>query len=226
MFGKKINFLVKLISSFVLFGLLCLSIQGQENIQFSQGKVEEGMSNSMSVPLMNYKGRGIDLPITLNYSSNVWRIDNLNTIYNSEYIARQTITQAIYSEYATSGWRNSLDLPKIEFPKSTDTYYSSGGAYCYICGSGAPYRIDRVFVHLPDGSIHELRKSDTAHTGAIEMSGTFYAVDGSRLRYDGTDEDTGTLYLPDGTRYILDAGSAQLIDRNGNTLNYNGTTRQ
>ena len=39
--------------------------------------------------------------------------------------------------------------------------------------------------------------------GVIDMVGTFYAVDGSRMRYDSTGQNTGTLYLPDGTRYIL-----------------------
>ena len=119
-FYKRINHLVKFAVIFMLFGLFCLSGKAQENVQFSQGKVEDGMSNSISIPLMSYKGRGIDLPITLNYSSNVWRIDNINTI---NY---QTMTQAIYSEYATSGWKTSLDLPIIEWPKSTDIYYSTG----------------------------------------------------------------------------------------------------
>src|SRR5207253_6808746 len=54
----------------------------------------------------------------------------------------------------------------------------------------------------------------------------FYAVDGSRLRYDSTSATTGTLYLPDGTRYVLNGSTAQYIDRNGNTLNYDVPTRQ
>ena len=57
------------------------------------------------------------------------------------------------------------------------------------------------------------------------MTGVFYAVDGSRMRYD---TNTATLYLPDGTRYILGGSFAQFIDRNGNTQNfsYNSSTGQ
>lgn len=73
---------------------------------------------------------------------------------------------------------------------------------------------------------HELRETDTPHnTGGIDTAAIFYAVDGSRLRYDSTDVDSGTLYLPDGTRYVLDAGSGTLIDRHGNTLTYSASTR-
>jgi RHS repeat-associated protein len=226
MFGRKIENLTKVVFvGSMLFGVFFLNVRAQENIQFSQGKVEEGMNNSINIPLMSYKGRGISLPIALSYSSNVWRIDHINTVVN---YGQQSMTQTIYSEYATSGWKTSLDIPVIEFPKYTDAYWSTGGAYCPVCnGSGNAYRVSKLTVHMPDGSTHELRESDTpSNSGSVDVSGTFYAVDGSRLRYDSTDADTGTLYVPDGTRYVLDAGSAQWIDRHGNTLTYSGTNRQ
>ena len=139
------------------------------------------------------------------------------------------MTQAIYSEYSTAGWKSSLDLPKIEFPKLTDTYYYSGGEYCYACGSDfRKFRVAKVTVHLPDGSAHELRKTDIPYqdSGYVDMSGNFYAVDSSRLRYESTGADTGTLYLPDGTRYVLGHPFSYIIDRNGNTETYNETSRQ
>jgi RHS repeat-associated protein len=208
-----------------LLMIVCLFIatQGQENIQFSQGKMDEQFGNALSIPLMNYKGRGIDLPVTLHYSSSLWRLDNLNTIDVGVY---QTITQAVYSEHSISGWKTSLDLPEIEWPKDDDIY-NSAGRPCGppVCFSGQ-LRIRRVTIHMPDGSTHELREDDNAYSGPIDQIGTFYAVDGSRLRYDSVDADTGTLYMPDGTRYVLDAGSGQIIDRNGNAVTYNAGTRQ
>src|SRR5207244_8699136 len=54
----------------------------------------------------------------------------------------------------------------------------------------------------------------------------FYPVDDSRLRYESTSQTTGILYMPDGSRYVLNSSTAQFIDRNGNTLNYNATTQQ
>jgi hypothetical protein len=84
MFGGKIKHLTILIGSFacIFFGL---NVRAQENIQFSQGKVEEGMNTSFGIPLMSYKERGIHLPVSINYSSNVWRIDNTNTVYNNQF---------------------------------------------------------------------------------------------------------------------------------------------
>lgn len=56
------------------------------------------------------------------------------------------------------------------------------------------------------------------------FAGVYVAVDGSRLKYD---TDTQTIYLPDGVRYWLTAPTGvQYIDRNGNTLTYNSTTKQ
>lgn len=206
-----------------LFMLLtCMTVRAQENIQFSQGMVDEGLSNTFSIPLMNYKGRGSDLPIVLNYSSNVWRIDNIITVENQQFKAYQTMTQAIYAEHSTAGWKSSLDLPKVEWPKTSDKYWSTGA----VCNSGCDRRIAKVTIHMPDGSSHELRESDTPHTGLVDKVGIFYAVDGSRLRYDSTGSTTGTLYTPDGTRYVLNGASGDVIDANGNTRSYNGTTRQ
>lgn len=199
---------------------------GDPNVQFTQGDVNESASLSVGVPLRIYKGRGLDLPISLSYSSNLWRIEQLNKINNGTTL--QSVTQAIYAEHTIAGWSSTLDLPKIEFPKQTDTYDFKARAYPSSTFNGCfGYRIARLFVHMPDGSTHELRKTDLPYySNTIDMIGTFYAVDGSRLRYDSTGVDTGTLYLPDGTRYILGHPTSYLIDRNGNTQAFNETTRQ
>ena len=138
----------------------------------------------------------------------------------------RAVTEAIYAEHSTAGWTTSLDLPKVQWPGANDFYAYSGKPN--FSGSIHSYRIARVYIHMPDGSTHELRKSDQPYqsSGWIDMTGTFYAVDSSRMRYDSTGETTGTLYLSDGSRYVLSGSSGQYIDRNGNTLNFNGATRQ
>lgn len=218
----------------LLFCVLFAANAFAQNVQFTQGTVGSGLDNTIQIPLEAYPGRGgTSLPVTLYYSSRVWRLDNLTTLnYGSSY---QSIAQAIYSQYATAGWKTSLDLPIVEWPKTTDTYYYSGGAECIPCGGFGGYRIRRVYLHMPDGSQHELRQDDVARHEAIQKVGTFYAVDGSRIRFDSTGEDaagnvTGTIYLADGSFYKLnpstDTYRAQFIDRNGNTLNYDASTRQ
>src|SRR5205085_2249296 len=128
------------------------------------------------------------------------------TANNTTYF--QSVAEAIYAEHSISGWKTSLDIPEIEWPKPDDTYYYTGKPFCSACGSGlAQFRVKRMYVHMPDGSTHELRAGDQPFQGAsIQKTGTFYAVDGSRLRYDGSgvdssDNSIGTLYLSDGTRY-------------------------
>jgi len=208
-----------------------------QNIQYTQGQVSSGLDHTLKIPIQAYSGRGVaSLPVTLSYSSKVWRIGFLNGIhaYQGQYLVRRPVTEAIYAEHSKAGWTSSLDIPKVEWPKISDIYSYTGKA----CQGGfggcsfyppAPYfRVRRMYIHMPDGSTHELRENDTPYqdNGVIDMSGTFYAVDGSRMRYDSTDVDTGTLYLADGTRYVMDVGTTQYIDRHGNTLNYSESTRQ
>jgi RHS repeat-associated protein len=212
--------------TFVLGALaICASAQ---NIVFTQGSVGSGLENNLQVPLRSYPGRGAaNLPVTLTYTSRVWRIAPITTINNNLWFNYQTITEAIYAENSTAGWKTSLDLPIIEWPRNDDTYYYTGKPYCHVCGSNLrQFRVARVYITMPDGSKHELRKGDQPYEGAIDMFGTFYAVDGSRMRYDSTGQNTGTLYLPDGARYVLNGSTAQFIDRNGNKLNYDASTRQ
>ncbi|HSS22508.1 MAG TPA: RHS repeat-associated core domain-containing protein [Pyrinomonadaceae bacterium] len=203
--------------------------QGQSsdpNVRYTQGEVNQSATLSLEVPLGNYKGRGLDLPVSLSYSSSVWRIEQLNKIHYDG--VPQSVTQAIYAEHSVAGWTSTLNLPKVEFPKQTDTYDYRARQYPSNTWNGCfGYRIARLFIHMPDGSTHEFRESDQPYySDTIDMWGTFYAVDGSRMRYDSTGVDTGTLYLPDGTRYVLGHPSSSIIDANGNTQTYNENTRQ
>lgn len=231
----NLNFRAEMLSSvsrLMLVALLLISaMMGHalsQNIKFTQGNVGSGLENRIQVPLGSYPGRGaVSVSVTLAYSSRIWRIGPVNSINNNLFTKFQTITEAIYSENSVAGWKSSIDLPIIEWPRNEDTYYYTGKPFCDVCGSNLrQFRVARVFVNMPDGAKHELRKSDQPYEGPVDMVGTFYAVDGSRLRYDSTGQNTGTLFLPDGTRFQLNGSTAKYIDRNGNTLNYDNATRQ
>lgn len=210
---------------FACFVSTNLRVQGQ-TAEFTQNHPGSHVVE-LQVPLADYPGRGTSLPVKLTYSSQgLWRLGFINSIqFGSVW---RSATEAIYAEHSTAGWSTSLDVPTIEWPRQNDVYWSDGKAYTRGTVPGSTYRVAQLFIHMPNGATHEMRKQDAvyADTGVISMTGTFYAVDSSRMRYDSTGQNTGTLYLPDGTRYILGTSTVQRIDRNGNTLNYNVSTRQ
>src|SRR5262245_7627317 len=182
---------------------------------------------TLSIPLNEYPGRnGANLPVTLNYGSKVWRLETVNG-FPTEGGGFHTQNQPIYAEHSTSGWTSSLDPPEIEYVAGSQSFDSGGDPKC-LCTyevNFTPYAIERLLIHMPDGSTHELRKNDTpVLRDTVALAGIYYAVDSSQLKFDA---DTATLYLPDGSRYLLAApGGAQFIDRNGNTLSYNSTSKQ
>ena len=55
--------------------LLAASGASAQNVQFTQGAVGSGLNNSIQIPIAAYPGRGgASLPVTLYYSSSVWKI--------------------------------------------------------------------------------------------------------------------------------------------------------
>ena len=206
---------------------------GSAQAQTAEFTQNSKSSNALSVevPLGNYSGRGVSMPVTLRYSSQgLWRVGFINSVYVNVwgYQIRRSVAEAIYAEHSTAGWNTSLDVPEIEWPKLNDRYWADGKPYARAQVYPYTFRVARMYLHMPDGSTHEFRKADQVYQdyNNIDMTGTFYAVDGSRMRYDSTGETTGTLYLADGTRWIFNGSTVQMIDRNGNTLNYNIATRQ
>ncbi|HJT29925.1 MAG TPA: RHS repeat-associated core domain-containing protein [Pyrinomonadaceae bacterium] len=184
---------------------------------------------TLDVPLVNYAGRGGGLPVRLTYSTaGLWRIGFINSVPFGTSI-RRSVSEAIYAEHSTAGWTTSMDIPKVEWPRQNDVYWYTGKTYTQGTLSPFTYRVAQLFMHMPDGSVHEMRKTSDAvyqDNGSINMVGIFYSVDGSRMRYDSNGQNSGTLYLPDGTRYIIGAPTSQYIDRNGNTLNFDHSTRK
>ena len=210
-----------------------------QSIQYTQNTPDQTLRSAMrvdpatlglsiEVPLGGYAGRGASLPINLSYSSKQWRLDFKSSWQNQNGSAR-TWSQSIFSEWATAGWVSSLDIPVIEWTGHDQTYNSDGNPYCMSCLDSEwsdGFYINRMQVHMPGGSSHELRTDDTP-VSSPSYAGTYYAVDGSNLRYEATSDSAGTLYLPDGSRYVLASnGGCQYLDRNGNTLSYSATNRQ
>lgn len=190
---------------------------------------------NLTIPLRAYPGRSdLSLSASLMYSSKVWRMEYSGS--QSEFPPTggeiiHSILAGKYAEHSVSGWTSGLDLPWYEFTGG-DQYYDDTGASIPEPTEFPPnwqfhtHYIRRMLVHMPDGSSHELRSSDQIFNGLGVNSGTYYSVDGSRLRYVLA-QSTATLYLPDGSRFFYPGNNTvQLIDRNGNTLNFDTINRR
>jgi len=216
--------------------LFFASSAAAQNLQYTDNKADLSLRSelkvdpstlgmSVQIPLRLYAGRGsTSIPITLYYSSKVWRIEYVRYVDendpNFDVAVSYTATTGIYSDKSASGWTSSVSYPTIDWD---DNRYDSDGRPCAACQNNPnlAYYIARLHVKMPDGSAHELRKSDAAAPASSNSyTGTYYAVDSSRLRYVAASQTAGTLYLPDGSRYELNVdGIAQrFIDRNGNTI--------
>lgn len=185
------------VSSILLLCLLasCLTMKAQAT-EFTQNT---GGTNAMTmqVPLANYPGRGVSLPITLNYSTNgLWRV-----AFHGSYVSggrTRAVTEALYAEHSTAGWTTSLNVPEVEWPRQTMSIGIRASHTLSALTTHTHFGWPVCSFHMPDGSTHELRKSHAVYqdSGKIDMSGTFYAVDSSRMRYDSTGASTGTLADP------------------------------
>ncbi len=223
------------------------SIRGTSRVNQSSLGLE------ISIPLGEYPGRGIDIPISISYSSKLWRtefITSQSRLNNPGDCIQINVLQ--YAERSASGWTSSLGVPYIEYTGADNLYNERGFALsdeCTDTSTGAPPVLDnayvkRITVHLPSGESHELRSSDDINTypmtgqPSFDFNGTFYAVDGSNLKYH---EDAASgrfeLLLPDGSNYkfktskeFLSGEETSLVrkasvyaDKNGNTTSYNSS---
>jgi RHS repeat-associated protein len=202
-----------------------------QDIQHTQNKADQSLRSdarvdpstlgmAIQIPLGSYAGRGgTSLPIAINYSSKLWRIEYRGT-YRISFATRSQ-AWANYGEHSASGWTSSLGVPRIQWPDASEIYDSEGLPLCVTSdcpdtSAIAKYFINHVHIYMPDGSGHELRKDNSISIDQADNSGTYRAVDGSRMVYV---VESNTLFLADGSRYIFGAPT-QYIDRNGNTLSY------
>ena len=166
------------------------------------------LSLQLSINLGSYPGRdGLALPITMNYSSHLWGIHHITTNkcgMSPDWMYYQ-LYRPEYGRGSMAGWTSPLGMSNLLGTVDLELYDTQG----HPVSTGAYKKVARMFLTLPDGSRHELRKDDNLHDPAETITGKFYAVDDSRLVYDTT---TG-IYLPDGTRMM-----GSIIDKSGNKL--------
>lgn len=194
----------------------------------SQAHVDPAtLAMQLQIPLGAYSGRdGMSLPITLQYSSKLWRIKHHATLQcsgepHSEY-------QAEFAKSSAAGWTSSLDWSGWPQDPSAETYDNTSGQPVPLGTSSTNLKqIARKFVAMPDGSRKEFRMDDAVHNFGTIPTGLYFAVDGSRMKYDSA---TDTLYLPDGSLYEPETdGSGNVtgrhyIDRNGNKIVYSNSS--
>lgn len=241
---------IRLFSRFGLIGLamaiLLVAHVSAQNINYTENNLDQALRGnanvdpttlnmSFSVALNNYPGRGVSLPISLNYASKLWRIQFRNTVQASGTTFTDTLAR--YAEHSVAGWTASLDPVWTEY--TTQAYDSGGQPDCRDCPgySGTSYWIGRVVVHLPNGETHELRKENEAPVFGANppaIGGIYVAVDGSRIKLDAS-ASTYVVYLPDGGRYLLytpngsvfpPTNNIDYLDRHGNKLSYSYATRK
>ncbi len=227
-----------LIRALIALAALILPVGAQ---QFTSNKVDQtlrgesrinptSLGMEFEIPISTYPGRGIDMPISLNYSSKVWRLSyggSIPAVNNPDTC--NAINTPRFAENSASGWTASLSVPYVEYTGGANIYNSAGdpaeepGCAPEPGGSNNNAWVRRIFVHLPGGESHELRMmdpvlfypassncdpdpqtlcdgNDPSHD--YNWNGWYYAADGSNIRYF-EDRGSGVFYLqmPDGSRY-------------------------
>jgi YD repeat-containing protein len=234
--GKRVNFSERrVLATLILASCVVLFLTtpaAAQNVQYNQKAADLGLRSGLTIdpsthalqiqiPMGSYPGRaGMNLPVTLSYSSKVWRINyegyNPGQRHPDGTIDNPyTLVNAQYGEHSASGWTSSLGFPFLDTVTMNHLYDMDGNPTGTICKVPC-YTIDRVLIWMPDGSSHELRSTDEPFASGAARPDNLYSVDSSRLRYQ---RSTDTLFMPEGSRYLIT--NKQYIDRNGNTLTYN-----
>jgi RHS repeat-associated protein len=222
---------VGLLRALFLF-LVCVAFCSEtlaQNVQYTNEAVDMGSRGTrrvnpitlgveFEIPLGRYKGRGgLDVPVNLSYSSKLWAMEfqgyNPGAPPPHGTIEPYTIISANYAEHTVRGWTTTVDLPELDFMPGDRIYNADGSPNGNGNCTAGCYKVDRMMVWMPDGSGHELRASDQPRKITDPVPDNYYAVDGSRMRYQ---RSTGTLFMADGSRYLMSEG--KYVDRNGNTL--------
>jgi RHS repeat-associated protein len=202
------------------------------------------LAMTIKLPLATYPGRGMGLPISLSYSSKLWRVKYSTTQMTDDYgngngTPSRYLLYAAFAENTHNGWNSNFEMPWVEFTGFNEPFIArfrtsgreyeapdDGQAWDYMFqpqsnqnSQAIMYYANRAMLHMPDGSSHEMRQDDLAYAGNTgPWNRMYFATDGSRIKYDPSNQ---TIFMPDGSRYVLtSATSAQYIDADGNTLQF------
>ncbi|MCD9188612.1 MAG: hypothetical protein LUM44_19495 [Pyrinomonadaceae bacterium] len=196
------------------FGQSGTNENGADRTLRGSGRVNPStLGMEIEIPLGNYPGRGINVPVNLSYSSKLWRmeVNNYEPQGNNPSNCR-AINHPKYAEKSASGWTTSMGTPYIEYIGEDNIFKqngkSSGETSCVpeTPGNNPPNAyVRRVMLNLPSGETHELRMDDTVKvypnnqncadndpntlcdandpSRPENWSGWYYAVDGSNIKY-------------------------------------------
>ena len=241
-----------------LIGLSFLStVFGQQENNKDQtlrgsGRVNPStLAMEFDLSLGGYPGRGINVPISISYSSKVWRMQYSEIVpRNNNAEGCNSLYYPWFAEDSAAGWTTSLAVPYIEYTGKETIYNSQGFPVAdSSCDFGAPppasyyHLVRRLVIHLPSGETHELR-ADAGSTVSFLYNqtpptniwnATFYAADGSNIKYiEDANTNTFKLLMPDGSVYnfansfsVLNnknvRKATKFTDRNGNFTAFNET---
>lgn len=130
--------LITAVSACALFAFACLGIATAQDAQHTENKADQVLRASgrinpsslgmeMSIPLGSYPGRGINIPISLNYSSKLWRMEYTSSVPKVNTSQCWQLNQAKYAENSTAGWTTSIGIPYVEYT-GRDNIYDDYGA--------------------------------------------------------------------------------------------------
>lgn len=225
--------------------LLCLLIlllltnitSGQGVDQNARGSgqvnpVTRGME--LSIPLANYQGRKLNLPVALSYTSKLWQLETFGN-YPTNTPRCNRFAEAVYSKNSASGWTSTIDRPIIEYTGRNDLYDENGSLLSIDidCDPGAPgpsgnSYVRRINVRFPGGGVQEFRASDEPEFypqnsncddnnpstpcpvnfpfKQENWNRTYYSTDGSGMRYvEDSVTETYRLWMTDGSYYDFGA---------------------
>lgn len=150
---------------------------------------------------------------------------------------------------------NDCETSCVSWIQNYCTIYTGGGSNTELPPQELSYThyVKRVRVAMPDGSMHEFRKSDAVFGYCMgennpnngsnceqqgeDRAGTFLAVDGSGMKLVRPEPNASDqrifLYLPNGGRYIFPPNPARLdghyatefVDINGNKMSFEQVTQ-
>lgn len=185
----------------------------------SSGRVNPStLGMEFDLPLGSYPGRGISMPLGINYSSKQWRFEESETIHTPNN-PKNVHALAKYSDNAAAGWTSSLSQPYIEYTGEFNRFDNYGRPLPgELSGGGSTSPpgdnyIRRITVFLPGGGSHELRASDAPVSNtnpgnappSSAWEGTFYSTDGSGMKYvqdsAASPHPVFRLFMPDGSYY-------------------------
>ena len=134
------------ISLLILFSLAG-AVAGQETTNKTDqtlcgsGRVNPStLGMEFNLSLGSYPGRGINVPISMSYSSKTWRMKWLGSIDGGIVSGDcRSLNEAVYSENSASGWTTSLGVPYIEYTGKDNLYTTRGfpldEGLCIYCAS-------------------------------------------------------------------------------------------